>query len=85
MGIRILHMRLSAPESFDKMKALAEKLSQGIPQVRVDFYDINGQVYFGELTLSHWSGMKPFVPEERDYKFGEWIKLPENMGIFDRR
>ena len=62
------------------MKMLAEKLSQGIPQVRVDFYDINGKVYFGELTLSHWSGMTPFEPEEWDYKFGEWIKLPENIG-----
>ena len=71
---------IKRPKSFDEMKMLAEKLSQGIPQVRVDFYDINGKVYFGELTLSHWSGMIPFEPEERDYKFGEWIKLPENIG-----
>lgn len=68
------------PESFNEMRVLAEKLSQGIPQVRVDFYDINGQVYFGELTLSHFSGMTPFVPEEWDYKFGEWIKLPKTIG-----
>ena len=38
----------------------------------------NGKIYFGELTFSHWSGMMPFDPEEWDYKFGEWINLPEN-------
>lgn len=68
------------PQSFNEMKELAEKLSEGIPEVRVDFYDINGQVYFGELTLFHWSGMVPFKPEEWDKRFGEWIKLPENAG-----
>ena len=64
------------PEGFDEMRALSEKLSKGIPHVRVDFYDINGHIYFGELTFSHWSGMCPFVPEEWDYTFGSWIKLP---------
>lgn len=64
------------PASYEVMKRLAEKLSIGIPHVRIDFYDINGKVYFGEMTFFHWSGMKPFVPEEWDYKFGEWIKLP---------
>lgn len=67
---------LACPEGFEKMKELAEKLSQGIPQLRVDFYNINGQIYFGETTFFHWSGMVPFEPEEWDYKFGEYIKLP---------
>lgn len=64
------------PVSFEEMKRLAEKLSQGIPHVRIDFYDVNGKIYFGEMTFFHWSGMKPFEPEEWDYKFGSWIKLP---------
>ena len=59
------------------MKELAEKLSVNIPQVRVDFYEVNGKVYFGEMTFFHWSGMMPFEPEEWDYKFGSWIKLPD--------
>jgi len=63
------------PKCFDEMIRLAKILSQGIKQVRVDFYEINGRVYFGEMTFSHWSGMVPFKPEEWDYKFGEWIKL----------
>ncbi|MCC8173661.1 MAG: glycosyl transferase [Odoribacter sp.] len=71
---------IKRPDSFDEMKALAAKLSAGIPQVRVDFYDINGKVYFGELTFAHWSGMVPFEPEEWDKKFGEWIKLPDSIG-----
>ena len=68
---------IKRPAGFDKMRVLAEKLSKGIPHVRVDFYDINGHIYFGELTFSHWSGMTPFVPEEWDYTFGSWIKLPD--------
>lgn len=64
------------PINFEKMKELAAKLSKGIPQVRVDFYEVNGAVYFGELTFFHWGGMKPFDPEEWDYTFGSWIKLP---------
>ena len=64
------------PVMFEEMKALAKKLSEGIPQVRVDFYEVNGKIYFGELTFSHWSGMVPFEPQEWDEKFGDWIELP---------
>ena len=64
------------PMCFDVMKELASKLSKGIPEVRIDFYEVDGRVYFGEMTFFHWSGMTPFDPEEWDYKFGSWIKLP---------
>lgn len=67
---------IKKPAGFDKMKELAAKLSKGIPQVRIDFYDINGHIYFGEITFFHWSGMMPFEPIEWDYKFGEWLRLP---------
>lgn len=63
------------PVAFDEMRTLAEKLSVGIPQVRVDFYYVNGKVYFGEMTFFHWSGSVPFDPEEWDYKMGEMINL----------
>ncbi len=65
------------PHSFEQMVTLAEKLSKGFPHVRVDFYEINDKIYFGELTFFHWSGLVPFVPEEWDYKLGSWLKLPE--------
>lgn len=70
---------IKKPIGFEKMKELAAKLSQGIPQVRIDFYDINGHIYFGEITFFHWSGMMPFEPKEWDYTFGEWINLPKEL------
>ncbi|MBE7016207.1 MAG: glycosyl transferase, partial [Ruminococcaceae bacterium] len=68
------------PVAFDEMRTLAEKLSVGIPQVRVDFYYVNGKVYFGEMTFFHWSGSVPFEPEEWDYKMGEMIDLDKIKG-----
>lgn len=67
---------IDRPKGFEKMKQIAARLSQGQPHLRVDLYDINGRIYFGELTFYHWSGMTPFEPKEWDYKLGEWIQLP---------
>lgn len=64
------------PQNFDEMLEVAGKLSKGIPHVRVDLYNVNGRIYFGELTFFHWSGTTPFEPVEWDYKFGEYLKLP---------
>lgn len=69
--------KINKPAGFEEMKQLASKLSTGHPHLRVDFYDINGKIYFGELTFYHWSGTMPFEPEEWDYTFGSWIKLPK--------
>lgn len=66
------------PQNFEEMKRLAEILSKGSIQMRVDFYEINGRTYFGEMTLCHWNGFTPFDPEEWDYTFGSWINLPEH-------
>lgn len=66
----------TSPKSFDLMKKLASKLSTGLPQARIDFYEVNGQVYFGEITLSHWGGLGRFNPEEWDTTFGNLIELP---------
>lgn len=65
------------PETFEEMKRIASILSKGIPSVRIDLYDINGKVYFGEMTFTHWGGFMPFNPPEWDEIFGEWIKLPK--------
>ena len=66
------------PVCFDRMKQLASQLSQSIPEVRIDFYEVNGHIYFGEFTLFHYSGMTPFVPQDWDNTFGSWINLPLN-------
>ena len=67
------------PVQFGLMRELAQKLSQGIPHVRVDLYEVNGRVYFGEMTFYHWSGMVPFDPPEWDERLGSWIRLPEKQ------
>lgn len=69
--------RPEKPVNFELMKQLSAKLSEGLPQVRVDLYEINGKVYFGELTFFHHGGVVPFDPEKWDRIFGDWIKLPE--------
>ena len=68
---------IKKPLGFEKMIALTEVLSKGYSHIRVDLYDINGKIYFGELTFFHMSGNVPFEPEEWDYKIGEWLKLPK--------
>lgn len=66
------------PISIDEMWQKAKILSQGQPFLRVDFYEIEGKPYFGELTFFPTSGIGDFNPKEWDYKFGEMIKLPQN-------
>ena len=71
---------INKPQKFELMKELGGKLSRGIPHVRVDFYEVNGKVYFGEMTFFHYSGIVPFEPHEWDEMFGSYIKLPtKNM------
>lgn len=64
------------PQCFELMKQLAARLSEGAPQLRVDFYEVDGQVYFGEMTFFHCSGFHGFHPEEWDKIFGDWVTLP---------
>lgn len=64
------------PASFELMKDIASKLSSGLPHVRVDLYDVNGKVYFGEMTFYHYGGFVGFHPDKWDYMFGSWINLP---------
>ena len=61
------------------MKELAEILSAGMPHVRVDFNYVNNHIYFGEMTFFHCGGRMLFEPDEWNYTFGEWIKLPPKM------
>lgn len=67
---------LTKPEKLDDMLALASKLSENIPFLRVDFYCIEEKIYFSELTFFPASGFAPFEPEVWDNTFGDWLKLP---------
>jgi len=64
------------PQGFEEMKRLAAILSEGIPQVRIDFYEIDGKILFGEYTFCHWGGLVPFEPAEWDLRLGEMLELP---------
>ena len=68
---------ISKPKKFKEMIALSKKLSKGIPFIRVDWYEIKGKLYFGELTFYPASGFEKFEPEEWNYKMGEMLELPE--------
>lgn len=71
---------LSTSKEVDQMAKLAEKLSQDIPSLRADFYDVEGKIYFGELTFYPVSGFGPFTKENADLKFGQWTRLPDSFG-----
>ena len=63
------------PSCFNEMKELAGILSEGMKQVRVDFYEIDGKVFFGEYTFFSGGGFEKFHPDEWEKKLGSWIEL----------
>ena len=67
------------PACFDKLMNAVSRLGKGIPVARIDMYVCGEKIYFGEMTFYHFGGMVPFVPEEWDYKFGEWLTLPKTI------
>lgn len=68
--------KIYKPGSYDKMIQLAEILSENIPFVRVDFYEVKGIPYFGELTFYPGNGMEEFTPQKWDKILGDMIILP---------
>lgn len=71
---------LPCPTTLALMKDFAEKLSTEQPFLRADFYDVDGKVYFGELTFYPASGFGKFIYDGNDDLLGSWIKLPETVG-----
>ena len=69
------NVTIEKPKNYDLMIELAEKLSEGTKFLRVDFYEIEGNLYFGELTFYPGGGMEEFTPEEWDERLGSWIDL----------
>lgn len=74
LGVKKSKNILEKPLNYEKMLQLASKLSKDFDFVRVDFYNIDGKIYFGELTFCPASGFGKFVPEKWNRIFGEmWI------------
>lgn len=71
---------IDKPINFDKMIELSEKISKDIPFFRIDWYEINGVLYFGEITFYPGSGYEIFYPEKWDYILGEYINLNKENG-----
>lgn len=70
------HSICERPQKLEKMIELSEKLAATIPQVRIDWYIVEGNLYFGEMTFFDSAGFEPFENEEDDYLLGSWIALP---------
>lgn len=64
------------PKNLDKMIEFARNLSRDFALVRVDFYNVDGKIYFGEMTFTSASGVDVFKPAEYDLKLGQMLKLP---------
>lgn len=67
--------KVQKPKTFDLMVQYAKKLSEDFSLVRVDFYEINGKLYLGELTFTPGAGFFKFKTKEDDLKYGKMIKL----------
>lgn len=66
---------VNKPENFEDMIHIARVLSQPFPHCRVDLYNIDGEIYFGEITFYHGGGCNEISPAEWDVRMGSWIDL----------
>jgi len=71
----LINFPVQKPQNFELMCELAEKLCDGFKHVRVDFYNINGKIYFGEMTFTSYAGYFKFKPEEWNLKLGQLLHI----------
>lgn len=69
--------KIDKPLNYDRMIEIAKILSEDFPAVRVDLYNINGHIYFGELTFFPWSGYVQYNPDSFDFEMGDKFILPK--------
>ena len=67
---------IPAPVTFPKMKEIGERIAREFALVRVDFYEVDGKLYLGEITFYHGGGYDVFVPSEYDAYYGKKLRLP---------
>ncbi|MCO5724023.1 ATP-grasp fold amidoligase family protein [Robiginitalea marina] len=79
-GHRLYEKELKKPRNFDEMIGVVTKLAEGFPFVRVDLYNIDGRILFGEMTFYPADGRREFVPEEYNTIIGDYLKLPAPVG-----
>ena len=64
------------PSNFEKMKEIAAILSKDLPFVRIDFFNVDNKLYFGECTFYDWGGLRPFAKKETDLYLGTLLEIP---------
>jgi hypothetical protein len=69
---------IAKPKCYDQMVDYAEKISKDLIFARIDFYEVHGHLYFGEITLYPGAGFEEFNPVSYDYLLGSWINLMGN-------
>ena len=72
---------IEAPASFELMKALGSEIAKDFTYVRVDFYDVDGYPYFGEITIHHGSGFDVFNPSHYDKDYGKQLVLSNQKRV----
>lgn len=72
-----LKRNIKKPDNYEKMIICAEKLSKPFPHARIDLYDQDGKIIFGEITFFDGSGYMKFEPDEFDFMLGDCFILPE--------
>lgn len=80
MDEKILKRFIEKPSNFGQLKSVAEKLSDKFPEARIDLYDCDGIIMFGEITFFDGSGYMKYDPDEFDFELGDAFKLPKSGG-----
>lgn len=68
---------IEKPRNYEEMKRIAETLSKPFPHARIDLYNVDGKIYFGEITFYTYSGYMTYEPDSFDYEMGSKFILPE--------
>lgn len=68
---------IGKPSQMDRIVELSEELAKNVPTARIDWYIIDGHIFFGEMTFYTWAGFIEFTPKEWDINMGRWLTLPE--------
>lgn len=78
-------MDIPKPVNFDKMLEFASLLSRDFALARVDFYEVEEKLYFGEITFTSASGIEKITPPEVGYLMGNMCTLPPKSPIPQRK
>lgn len=70
---------IDPPASLERMISISKEVAKLYAYVRVDFYDVDGKLYFGEVTQCHGGGFDRMLPREWDYKYGEKLKINKSL------